>query len=138
MAENKFRKTDGSVEEFLNGIENERKRKDSIAIVELMRQVTGEEPELWGSIIGFGNYHYRYESGREGDSPVAGFSPRKQNLTIYVFEDVDRYEPLLSRLGKFKTGKVCIYINKLDDIDLPTLREIVRRSTEDVVKKYPN
>jgi hypothetical protein len=138
MAENKFRKTDGSVEEFLGGIENERKRKDSIAIVELMRQVTGEEPELWGSIVGFGNYHYRYESGREGDSPVAGFSPRKQNLTIYVFEDVERYEPLLSRLGKFKTGKVCIYINKLDDIDLPTLREIVRRSTEDVLKKYPN
>jgi hypothetical protein len=76
--------------------------------------------------------------GAKGDAPVAGFSPRKQNLTIYVFEDVDRYEPLLSRLGKFKTGKVCIYINKLDDIDMPTLREIIRRSTDDVVKKYPN
>jgi len=136
VAENKFRKTDDSVEEFLNNIENERKRKDSLAIVELMRQVTGEEPAMWGSIVGFGNYHYKYESGREGDSPIAGFSPRKQSLTIYVFGDVDRYEPLLSRLGKFTTGKVCIYINKLDDIDMATLREIIKRSTANVVAEY--
>ena len=138
MAENKLQKTGGSVEDFLNGIENERKRKDSFAILELMREVTGKEPELWGNIVGFGNYHYRYESGREGDAGLTGFSPRKQNLTIYITPGVAKYQPLLSKLGKCKTGKVCIYINKLDDIDLPTLREIIRRSVEDIVKKYPN
>ncbi|MDX1436860.1 MAG: DUF1801 domain-containing protein [Anaerolineales bacterium] len=136
MAENKTKKTDASVEDFLNGIENERKRDDSKTLVELMREVTGEEPALWGNIVGFGSYHYVYESGREGDSPITGFSPRKQNLTVYIMPGVEKYGSLLSDLGKHKTGKVCIYINKLDDVDIPTLKKIVRQSVDDMHEEY--
>jgi hypothetical protein len=98
----------------------------------MMHEVTGEEPKMWGpSIVGFGSYHYKYESGREGDTIVAGFSPRKQNLTLYLMGGLDEYGELLGRLGKHKTGKGCLYINKLQDVDLNTLRELIRQSVEE-------
>ena len=129
MAELKTQSNDQSVEAFLNTVANEKKREDSFAILKLMQEVTGEEPRMWGSsIVGFGDYHYKYESGREGDWFVTGFSPRKQNLTLYIMAGFDNYDQLLSRLGKYKTGKSCLYINKLDDVDLDVLKELVAQS----------
>lgn len=129
MAELKTQSNDQSVEAFLNTVANEKKREDSFAILKLMQEVTGAEPRLWGSsIVGFGDYHYKYESGREGDWFVTGFSPRKQNLTLYIMAGFDNYDQLLSRLGKYKTGKSCLYINKLDDVDLDVLKELVAQS----------
>jgi hypothetical protein len=129
MAENKIRQTDADVEAFLNAVPEERKRQDSFAILELMKEVTGEEPKMWGaSIVGFGSYHYKYASGREGDMAITGFSPRKQNLTLYIMGGFDNYEDLRARLGKHKVGKSCLYVNKLDDVDQDVLREMVQRS----------
>ena len=129
MAENKTQKNEQSVEDFLNRVEDEQKRRDSFAVMELMKEVTGEEPAMWGdSIVGFGSYHYRYASGREGDSPLTGFSPRKQNLTLYITSGFEQYEDLLDDLGKFKTGKSCLYLKRLQDVDLDVLRELVRQS----------
>lgn len=129
MSQLKTQKNDASVEDFLNSVTNEKKRVDSFAILELMREVTGEEPSMWGtSIIGFGAYKYRYASGREGEWPVVGFSPRKQNLTLYIMSGFDEYDALLSDLGKHKTGKACLYINKLDDVDQDVLRELIQQS----------
>ena len=129
MAQLKTQKNDASVEEFLDSVANERKRQDSYAILELMQDVTGEEPAMWGtSIVGFGSYHYKYASGRENEWFLVGFSPRKQNLTLYIMSGYDDYESLLADLGKYKTGKSCLYINKLEDVDLPTLRELVKKS----------
>jgi len=109
----KTRPTDRDVEEFLNSIENEKKRMDSYAILDLMQSVTGAEPVMWGdSIIGFGSYHYKYASGREGEWFLTGFSPRKQNLTLYIMSGFDRYDELLNDLGKYTTGKACLYIKK--------------------------
>jgi len=138
MAELKTKQNDQSVEAFLNRVEEERKRQDSFIILELMEQVTGEKPTMWGdSIIGFGNYHYRYGSGREGDWFLTGFSPRKQNLTLYIMLGFQEYDELLMRLGKHKTGKACLYINKVADIDLPTLKELVRQSAEYIRNTNP-
>jgi len=129
MAQPKTQKTDASVEGFLNAVENERRRADSFALLELMREVTGEEPAMWGtSIVGFGTYRYQYASGREGEWMQVGFSPRKRNLTLYIMPGFDGYRSLLEKLGKYRTGKSCLYINKLDDVDLPTLRELIRQS----------
>ena len=129
MAELKTQKNDASVEDFLNGVSDERKRKDSFAILDLMRDVTGDEPAMWGSsIIGFGSYRYKYASGREGEWFLTGFSPRKQNLTLYIMSGFGNYDTLLSELGKYKTGKSCLYINKLDDVDLATLRDLIGQS----------
>jgi hypothetical protein len=129
VAELKTQKNDASVEEFLNGVADERKRNDSFVILDLMRDVTGDEPAMWGSsIIGFGSYRYKYPSGREGEWFLVGFSPRKQNLTLYIMSGFDNYDMLLSELGKYKTGKSCLYINKLDDVDLATLRELIQQS----------
>lgn len=137
MATNKTRETAASVEEFLNGIENRTRREDGLAMLELMREVTGEEARMWGSsIVGFGSYHYVYESGREGDAMLTGFSPRKQNLAIYVMPGFSAYDSLLDKLGKHKTGKSCLYINKLADVDLKVLRTLVRRSVQVMRKKY--
>jgi len=131
MAELKTKPTDQDVEIFLNSIADEKKRKDSFTVLALMKDVTKLEPVMWGdSIIGFGTYHYRYESGREGDMPLTGFSPRKQSLTLYIMSGFDRYDALLEKLGKHTTGKSCLYVKRLDDIDLPTLKELVRRSVE--------
>jgi hypothetical protein len=129
MAENKTIPTDQSVEDFLNAIEDEQKRKDSFALLDLMREVTGLEPQMWGSsIVGFGSYHYKYASGREGDTIVAGFSPRKQYLTVYNMGGVDPDDDLLKKLGKHTTGKGCLYIKRLDDIDLPALKSLIEAS----------
>ena len=135
MAQLKTQKNEAGVEEFLNGVTEEKKREDSFAILELMQDVTGEEPKMWGpSIIGFGDYHYKYASGREGEWFLAGFSPRKKNLTLYIMAGFDNYDSLLEDLGKYKTGKSCLYINELEDVDIPTLRELVRQSAAHVAE----
>lgn len=129
MTELKTQKNNASVEEFLNGVPDQRKREASFAIMQLMREVTGEEPAMWGtSIVGFGSYRYKYASGQKGEWLVTGFSPRKQNLTLYIMSGFEKYDTLLSALGKYKTGKSCLYINKLEDIDMPTLRELIKQS----------
>ena len=138
MAELKTTQNDKSVTAFLNGIADEKKRQDSFNILELMQQVTGLEPKMWGdSIVGFGTYHYKYASGRQGDSPLTGFSPRKQNLTLYIMPGFDQYEALLQDLGKYKTGKACLYINKIADIDLQVLKELVEQSFDHMRKTNP-
>jgi len=138
MAELKTKQNDQNVEAFLNSVEDERKRQDSFIILELMKEATGEQPKMWGdSIIGFGKFHYHYASGHQGDSPLTGFSPRKQNLTLYIVSGFGEYNELMARLGKYKTGKACLYINKLADIDLPTLKELVRRSAEHMRNTNP-
>ncbi|MBV9230452.1 MAG: DUF1801 domain-containing protein [Chloroflexi bacterium] len=136
MAENKTIPNDQDVEQFLNSIADERKRKDSFTILDLMKQVTGMEPRMWGSsIVGFGSYHYKYESGREGDTILAGFSPRKQNLTLYHMGGFERYDDLLKKLGKHTTAKGCLYIKRLDDVDLPTLKSLIEESVKHVKHK---
>jgi hypothetical protein len=138
MAELKTRPTDQSVEAFLNGVDHERKREDSFAILELMKEATGEEAKMWGdSIVGFGTYRYKYASGREGEWMLTGFSPRKQNLTLYIMSGFDEYDALLGKLGKYKTGKSCLYINKLADVDVDALKELVRRSAEHMAATNP-
>lgn len=134
MAELKTKKTEASVEDFLNGIPDEQKRQDSFAVLKLMREVTGAEPKMWGdSIVGFGEYHYRYASGRQGDWPLVAFSPRKQNLTLYIMAGFEAYDSLMSKLGKYKTGKSCLYLKKLSDVHQETLRELVRQSVAHMI-----
>lgn len=129
MAGLKTKETTASVPRFLASIEDEQKRKDSRKLLAMMKEVTGEKPKMWGpSIVGFGSYRYRYESGREGDWFLTGFSPRKQALTLYIMSGFSQYEALLRKLGKFKTGKACLYVKKLDDVDWATLRTLVERS----------
>ena len=129
MTELKTRPTTQSVTAFLNRIPDQRKHRDAFALLDLMRKVTRLDPVMWGeSIVGFGTYHYKYASGREGDMPLAGFSPRKQNLTLYIMAGFDGHGDLLKKLGKHKTGKACLYVNSLDDVHLPTLRRLVRES----------
>ena len=129
MAELKTKPNEESVIDFLQSVPDERKREDSFAILDLMKEVTGQEPKMWGdSIIGFGNYHYKYASGREGDWFVTGFSPRKQNLTLYIMSGLDEYEALLKKLGKYKTGKACLYVNRLADVDMAVMKELIRKS----------
>ena len=129
MAELKTKRNDGDVEAFLNSVEDEKRREDSFVVLDLMRRVTGLEPEMWGgSIVGFGSYHYVYESGREGDWFQAGFSPRKQALTLYMMAGTGKHQDLYARLGKYSTGKSCLYIKKIEDIDLDVLEELVAAS----------
>jgi hypothetical protein len=137
MAEAKTKKTAASVEQFILAVDNETRRDDCFAVIELMRSITKAEPVMWGSnIVGFGSYHYIYASGQEGDWPVAAFSPRKQNLTIYLTAGFDKRHPdLVKKLGTCKTSKACLYINGLDDIHLPTLKKLIRISLVDL-KKY--
>lgn len=131
MAELKTKRNKGDVEAYLKSVENEKKRQDSLTIMELMKEVTGEEPEMWGeSIVGYGTYHYKYVSGREGDWFLTGFAPRKQNLTLYIMAGFEQYDALLEKLGKYKTGKSCLYINKLEDVDQDVLRELVLQSVK--------
>ena len=133
MAENKTKANDASVEEFLNAVPDEKKRADAFRVLQMMREETGEEPQMWGdAIIGFGSYHYKYASGREGDAPLIGFSPRKANLALYITSDFERYGALMDRLGKFTTGKACLYVKRLSDVDEATLRELVRQSVVDM------
>lgn len=135
MAELKTKKTEASVADFLSGVEDEEKRADCFAVLEMMRRITGAEPKMWGaSIVGFGSYRFKYESGREGDWFIVGFSPRKQSLTLYVMTGFARYDELLAKLGKHKTGKSCLYINRLDDVDADVLGELIESSVEHVKK----
>lgn len=127
MAELKTQVRKASVDKFLEGIKDEKKRQDCYEILKIMKKATKAEPKMWGtSIIGFGDHHYMYESGREGDWFLTGFSPRAQNLTLYIMGGFDR--EVLKRLGKYKTGKGCLYINKLDDVDLKVLNELITKS----------
>ena len=131
LAENKTQKTGASVEDFINSVGIKRRREDGFTLLELMKEVTGEEPEMWGpSIIGFGDYHYRYESGREGDFFLTGFSPRKQSLSLYIMAGFEEYDSLLASLGKHRKGASCLYINKLADVDMGVLRELIEKSVE--------
>ena len=133
MAELKTKRNDRSVTDFLNGVADEKKRKDCLTILEAMKQITKEEPKMWGdSIVGFGSYHYKYASGREGDWFLTGFSPRKQNLTLYIMSGFSSYGKLLGQLGKHKTGRSCLYVKRLEDIDMEVLKEMVTRSIEEV------
>jgi hypothetical protein len=125
-AEPKTRKTGASAEDFLNSIKDEQKRKDSFRILEMMQKATGDKPEMWGaSIVGFGNVALKYASGRELDWPKTGFSPRKQALTLYVLNGSKEQTGLLKKLGKHKTGKSCLYINRLADVNTAVLQELI-------------
>lgn len=129
MADLKTKATDASVTAFLDGIADEQKRQDAFAVMELMRAVTGSEGKMWGNaIVGFGDTHYKYASGRENDWFLTGFSPRKQNLTLYITGGFDAHADLLAKLGKHKTSGGCLYISKLKDVDLATLCELIQRS----------
>jgi hypothetical protein len=137
MAEPKTRKNGASVAAFLKKSELS-KRQDCETIIGIMVDATCEKPVMWGSsIIGFGSYHYKYATGREGDWLLIGLSPRKQNISIYFMDGFSNYEKLLAKLGKHKIGKSCLYINKLADIDMRVLTDLVRRSVKNMRKKYP-
>ena len=133
MAELKTKVTKASVDAFLQGIRNDKQREDCYEILKLMKKATKAEPKMWGtSIIGFGHYHYVYESGREGDWFITGFSPRVQNLTLYIMGGFDA--GLLKKLGKYKTGKGCLYINKLEDVDKKVLSDLIEKSVKKLSK----
>lgn len=135
-SKNKTSPTGASVEAFINALP-EQKRLDSNTLINMMREVTGHEPYMWGpTIIGFGNYHYKYESGREGDAPIAGFSPRKAALSLYFESEFPEREELLAKLGKHKAAVACVYINKLADINLGILKKMTIASVKHTKKKY--
>ncbi len=131
MAEMKTKLNNGDVHAFLNNIPDEKKRQDALTILKLMQDATDVKPRMWGdSIVGFGSYHYKYASGREGDWFLTGFSPRKQNLTLYIMPGFEKYEILLSKLGKHSIGKSCLYIKKMEDVDVDVLKELIKQSVE--------
>jgi Domain of unknown function (DU1801) len=131
MAELKTKPNKANVEKFLNTVKDGKKRADSFKILELMEKTTKEEPVMWGpSIVGFGKYHYKYESGREGDWFLTGFSPRKQNLTLYIMSGFKKYDELAKKLGKCKAGGSCVYINNLEDVDLKVLKLLITESVK--------
>ncbi len=131
MAELKTKQTKQSVAAFLNSIADPQKRQDCCTVLELMQEATGASPKMWGSsIVGFGIYHYQYESGREGDWFLTGFSPRSQNLTLYIMPGFTQYPSLMKKLGKHKIGKSCLYIKKLEDIDIAVLKELIKQSVK--------
>ncbi|MBL7996047.1 DUF1801 domain-containing protein [bacterium] len=136
MAELKTKKNSKNVTQFLNTIENEQKRKDCLDLMKLMAEATGSKPVMWGdAIVGFGDYHYRSESGREGDWFVAGFSPRKQNISLYLLGGIKKHPDLLGQLGKHKTGGSCLYINHLSDINLKILKNLIKKTSASLLKK---
>ena len=124
MSENKTRPTGENVHKFLERVEHPQRKKDGLTLMKMMKDITKEEPVMWGpSIVGFGSHHYKYKTGREGDMPKIAFSPRKSSLTLYIMPGFDEYQTLLGKLGKHKTGKACLYINKLSDVNLDVLKE---------------
>lgn len=138
MAENKTKQTKANVEKFIDSVKDKSISKDCLTLVKLMKAVTKEEPKMWGnSIVGFGNYHYKYASGREGDFFLTGFSPRKQNLTIYIMSGFKNYEALMKKLGKHKTSVSCLYVKSLDDINIEILKKLVNESVRYMKKLYP-
>lgn len=138
VAKLKTSRNDQDVARFLEDVANEHRRRDALTLLDLMADVTGEQPAMWGnSIVGFGSYHYTYASGREGDWFLTGLSPRKHALTAYIMAGFDDYDELLQRLGKFKIGKSCLYINKLEDVDAGVLRDLIERSVDWLRATYP-
>jgi hypothetical protein len=134
---NKTKATTASVDAFVKGLEDAERRKDAKAVLQIMGRVTGLDPRMWGpSIVGFGSYHYVYESGREGDAPMVGFAPRGREMTLYVLADFPRRDALLAKLGKHRTGKSCLYIRRLADVDLVVLEKLVTASVADRRKRY--
>jgi hypothetical protein len=139
MAVNKTKATAVNVTEFIQNIDNEVKRNDSFQLVEIYKSISGFEAKMWGpTIIGFGSYHYKYASGHQGDMPIAAFSPRKDAIVFYISDEIENREQLLEKLGKHKTGKVCVYVKKLTDIDLTVLKKLVMATIEDISSKYPD
>ena len=139
MAKIKTTQTSKSVTAFINAVPNEKRRKDSFLIIEMMQKLTGVEPKMWGpSIVGFGKYHYKYDSGHEGDMPIAAFSPRSTAIVVYLCETFENRDELFQKLGKYSTGKVCLYIKKLEDIDVSVLKKMISNSIKQVQSRYPN
>ena len=137
MADLKTKSHNASVPAFLKSVEHETRRRDAKVINEMMTRITGEKPKMWGpSIVGFGSYHYKYASGREGDWMMTGFSPRKSAMSLYIMTGYGEFDEIMSRLGKHKTGKACLYINKLENIDMVVLEELITKSVELMRKKY--
>lgn len=133
MAELKTRQTEQSVDDFLNKIPDAQRRADCFAVAKLMAEATGSKPKMWGTaIVGFGSYHYKYASGREGDWLMTGFSPRKKDLTLYLMMGFEKRGELMKQLGKYKTSKSCLYIKKLSDIHVPTLKKLIKASLKDL------
>jgi len=138
MAQNKTTENDSSVTDFINTVPAEAKRTDCFALSHIITETTGFKAKMWGAaIVGFGRYHYKYESGRQGDAPLVGFSPRKEAIALYLSAHFKNREELLSKFGKCKTAKACIYIKKMGDIDIPILREMILNSVEHIKSLYP-
>src|SRR5690606_34506775 len=139
QARNKTVETTDSVADYIGSIADEAKRNDRLRLSEIMEAETGHPPRMWGdSIVGFGSYHYRYDSGHEGDAPLVGFSPRKNELSIYLMSAFDRRAEMLANLGRHKSGKACIYIKKLTDVDERILRKLIAESVKWIRERYPN
>lgn len=138
QAKNKTQAHDGSVETFLSSVEPGWKQDEARQLDQLFQTVTGWRPRMWGpSMIGYGEYHFKYDSGREGDFFATGFSPRKAQHSIYIMPGYSNYDAILERIGKYKLGKSCFYVKKLEQIDLDVLKELIRAGLDDLAKKYP-
>ncbi|MDQ0157831.1 DUF1801 domain-containing protein [Robertmurraya andreesenii] len=139
MYEQKTKETDNSVVEFIESVESPKKKEDAYKLLEIFSEVTGYEAKMWGpSIIGFGSYHYKYASGHEGDAPLVGFSPRKAKISLYFATGDNQRDEILQRFGKYTSGKACVYINKLADINIDVLKELIEQSVHFLKTKYPN
>jgi hypothetical protein len=140
MPENKTQPTDASVDDFINQIESPKKREDAFALKQMMEEITGEKARMWGpSIVGFGQYHFKYDSGREGDFLIVGFSPRKVAISVYLLGCMEQgFEALFEKLGKYKKTVSCLYINKLTDVDESVLRELIKKSYQYMKEKHPS
>lgn len=139
MADNKTQPTEMAIEDYLAGIEDPQRRQDCASLVSIMAEITNEPPVLWGtSIVGFGTYHYKYESGREGDFMITGFASRARDISIYLMASTDAQADLLAKLGKHKMGRACLTIKRLSDIDLSVLRELITQSVGEMKKRYPD
>ena len=137
MADNKTRPTGASVSALINAIEEPQRRADVRKVAAMMKKATGSRPKMWGeNIVGYGSYRYRYDSGREGEFMITGFSPRKQALTIYIMPGFSRYDALMARLGRYRTGKSCLYLRRLADVDEAVLQQLITRSVADMRAKY--
>jgi hypothetical protein len=138
MADTKTKENNTDVYEFIDSFtKTEQKKKDSVELIKIIAEITGEKPKMWGpSIIGFGRYHYKYKSGHEGDAPVLGFSPRKAAFSLYIYSDTEKSRSLVTELGKFKMAKACIYVNKLADINIPILKELCKESIKYIDKHH--
>lgn len=138
MYELKTKETDNSVVEFIETVESSKKKEDAYRLLSIFEETTGYDAKMWGpSIIGFGSYHYKYESGHEGDAPLVGFSPRKAKISLYFAPGDTKREELLERFGKYTTGKACVYINKLADVDVEVLKELINQSVRFLQETYP-